>query len=468
MTRQARAVFDDRRSGRYLAAVRERLATAIAAARTADDNPAAEAAEAAWHAAGAAAAEDSAADAAAAYTEAAASLSAAAALAARAQLAAVSAEAAQAAQIFESLRGVAVVKSDYAAQLETKRKFNTTCGRPERHNLLVSIAEYAPYTVQKTGKLGAATRTVYKQAVDLFFAFHPNYYKPNARSYNVVQEDIDHYLKHGSFLHGEWFLERGRCPGGDLSTALPEGLSERAAEPPSFPEYAQRHDVHDGAPTQFAQGTNFHQAAEWRSKTAAWAVAARTRHAATTTAARAVVPAAAAPTADDANAAAGASGDGIIRVICKLVERHGKGLYDALGNIPNQVLAATLTDSSNTLEPGTRALVRYLALQKPCPGTPKEKNNSWEGVGRIFWGYLDPSKFSKYTVPDADGFDGSKGHQRFVGLCPERQTAEREGPLRASFLPCSCNSCLLLDFDGCKMQSQVCAAPHTVVPSDCS
>ena len=32
--------------------------------------------------------------------------------------------------------------------------------------------------------------------------------------------------------------------------------------------------------------------------------------------------------------------------------------------------------------------------------------------------YLDSTKFS--TVPDADGFDGSKGHQRFIGLCPER------------------------------------------------
>ena len=151
---------------------------------------------------------------------------------------------------------------------------------------------------------------MHKQHVDLFLAFHPNYYKPNARSYNVVQEDIDHYLKHGSFLHGEWFIERGRCEGGDHSSPLPEGL-------------------HDAEPS-IAQDVAL---------------------------------------------------EGIIRTIVKLVERHGKGLYDALGNIPNQVLTATLTDSSNALEPGTRALVRYLAWHKPRTGTPKAKKmTTWKGL----------------------------------------------------------------------------------------
>ena len=115
--------------------MRERRAAAVANARTATLRAeTAETAEAEWHAAGAAAAEDSTAEA-AAYE--AAMASEAAAAAARQQLATVTAEAALAAQVFESLCGVALVKSDYAAQLETKRKFNTTCGRPERHNLLV-------------------------------------------------------------------------------------------------------------------------------------------------------------------------------------------------------------------------------------------------------------------------------------------------------------------------------------------
>ena len=433
MTRQARAVFEDRRSGRHLAAVRERRAAAVAAAREAAAPPGAEAAEAAGHAAGAAATAESAAEA-SAYESAAANPQAAAAIAARQRLAAVSAEAALAARVWASLRGVAVVKSDYAAQLETKRKRNTTCGRPERHNLLVTIAEYRPYTVEKPGKRGRPAETVHKQNVDLFFAFHPSCYKPNARSYNVGCEDVDHYLKHGTFRHGEWFQDGGRCAGGDHSSPLPEALSERAEEPPSFPEYAQRWDVHDGAPTQFAQGTNFHQAAEWRSKTAEWAIAARARRAAARAARADEDQADPAPAVAPADAEA-PGGNGIVRIITKLVERHGKGLYDALGNMPNQVLTATLTDLSNELDPGTRALVRYLAQHKPRPGTPKEKNDSWEGVGRIFWGYLDPSTFSKYTVPDADGFDGSKGHQRFIGLCPERSKVPMHMTCNPNLLP---------------------------------
>ena len=58
---------------------------------------------------------------------------------------------------------------------------------------------------------------------------------------------------------------------------------------------------------------------------------------------------------------------------------------------------------------------------------PKEQNPAWEGVSRIFWGYLAPKKFTKGVVPDSDGFNGSKGHQRFVGMCPEHGKAEREG-----------------------------------------
>jgi len=98
--------------------------------------------------------------------------------------------------------------------------------------------------------------------------------------------------------------------------------------------------------------------------------------------------------------------------------------------------------------------------RKPTPSTPKHQNAAWEGVSRIFWGYLDPKKFTKGTVPDADGFNGSKGHQHFIGLCPERGKAEREGPLRASFLPCSCDACLVIDFASCSMLSQVGTMGH--------
>lgn len=85
------------------------------------------------------------------------------------------------------------------------------------------------------------------------------------------QEDIDHFLLHGTFLHGEWFLEGQRCPGGDHREELPTGITERPLAPADFPEARQRLDEYDGCPNQFAYSDQFHQIAVWRAKTARWA-----------------------------------------------------------------------------------------------------------------------------------------------------------------------------------------------------
>ena len=314
MTNAAR-VFDDRRSGRHLDAARataappEQIASALAlvaewAAKATAAATAAAAQVAAEHAADAAAtvadvvveAGGSAPDAAEAATAAAADAAAAAsartaqraaaqfipatlALLARSALitAAPSTEAKlEAAAIYERLRTIAVVTSDYAAQIETQRKYTGTCASRERHNFLVSVVCYKPYmqTGGQRGSKAVQREPEYKQHVDVFFAFHKAGFKPSARSFNVVQEDIDHWLKYGSMLHGEWFVDGERCPGGDHRLPLPEGLSERPVRPPDFPEMTGRRDKFDGCPNQFAYGTNYHQIAEWLTKTARWPVAA--------------------------------------------------------------------------------------------------------------------------------------------------------------------------------------------------
>eukprot|EP00966_Prymnesium_polylepis_P222310 5143274-Prymnesium_polylepis.1 len=67
--------------------------------------------------------------------------------------------------------------------------------------------------------------------------------------------------------HGEWFLERQRLPGGDHSRDLPEGFSERAEQPPDFPEYARKLSIKDGCAMQFDGKDNYHQVSEWKGKT---------------------------------------------------------------------------------------------------------------------------------------------------------------------------------------------------------
>lgn len=235
----------------------------------------------------------------------------------------------QAQEMFDMLQKTATIQSDYAAQLEVVRSHTATCARTEKHNFLVTIVGYKSYkeaanpTIRRLRKpsqpsqrvsstevlvhrqqrncarmQGSAKRRdapsparlpvmqpqaqtiahdpdsgdVYKQHVDYIFAFHEPSYKPNARSYNVVQEDVDHFLKYGTVLHGEWFINKARVPlrEGSHQMQLPDGLTERDKLPPEFPEMQRRHSLHDGCASQFACGTEFHQTAEWLTKTAEW------------------------------------------------------------------------------------------------------------------------------------------------------------------------------------------------------
>ena len=83
---------------------------------------------------------------------------------------------------------IAVITSDYAAQLETQRKYTGTCASRERHNFLVSVVCYKPYQELSPKRPGSkAQHLEYKQHVDVWFAFHKAGFKPSARSYNVVQ-----------------------------------------------------------------------------------------------------------------------------------------------------------------------------------------------------------------------------------------------------------------------------------------
>lgn len=244
----------------------------------------------------------------------------------------------EATEVHAAASGIATVQSDYAAQIQTKRSHTATCARPERHNCLVTVVGYKAYRqeplrgaqkrkVRTHGTSQSAMLDEYRQHVDVFFAFHDAAYKPSARSFNIAREDIDHFLKHGTFLHGEWFVEGQRCPGGDHSKPLPEGLSEREPMPPDFPEYSVAVEPTDGAPTQFANATNHHQTAVWRTKT------------------------------------------GIIRRHAKHVEHHGKSACDGYANVPTHAIHDAVRTGA-IIDVSTRSVVHYLAQHKQRPAIP--------------------------------------------------------------------------------------------------
>ena len=233
--------------------------------------------------------------------------------------------AAKAQQIYDALSKTATVQSDYASQLETSREYQATCATKERHNYLVTLIGYgsrqqtrarprkvrprrrvlqkSPYERPAAGievatpgsvapiygnleelpggrssrypSAGDTRDTVeFTQNVDGLFAFHKSGFKPNARSYNVVMEDVCHFLKYGTVRHGEWFIGGQRVPlaRGSHRQPLPPGMTERPISPPDFAELARMEARTDGCPNQFDYGTNYHQTAEWRSKTAEWAL----------------------------------------------------------------------------------------------------------------------------------------------------------------------------------------------------
>ena len=289
----------------------------------------------------------------------------------------------------------------------------------------------------------------------------------------MVQEDIDHWLKYGTVLHGEWIMGCERLPGGDHRLPLPgrSSLREARARPPDFPGMQARRDKFDGCPNQFSYGTNYHQIAEWLSKTSEWHVPAAAAAAAEAIESQAAADAAeaaadaaqaaafaAAASADAAivedaqTAAAGAvstslrlsgasasaaaaaaaiasSAGGIQRSGNKLIEYEGKGSCDGYGNVPKHALKHAI-ESGALINPGTRELVLYMAEHKQEPSIPKARKNGWEAVDRYFWGYIDTVRFTKAAVPDADSWKGSKSFHQYVGLCADRQRAESQGPLQ--------------------------------------
>jgi hypothetical protein len=257
---------------------------------------------------------------------------------------------------------------------------------------------------------------------------------------------------------------------------LPAGLREAPRRPPDFPEMKARRCKFDGCPNQFSYGTNYHQIAEWLSKTLEWHApaaaaaaaeasesqaaadaaeaeadaaqaaafaAAASADAAVVEEAQAVaagavsaslrLSAASASMATAAAAIAGSTG-GIARSGNKLVEYEGKGSCDGYGNVPKHALRHAI-ESGALIEPGTRELVLYMALHKQEPSIPKARKNGWEAVDRYFWGYIDTARFTKAVVPAADSWKGAKSFQEYVGLCTDRQRADSEGPLQVLWLP---------------------------------
>jgi len=307
-------------------------------------------------------------------------------------------------------------RADYAAQIETLRTKHATCTVKERHNRCVLVAGFGTYeeTVEVPKKKGraASTKIVRKQRVFVFYGFHAAGYRPDARSYNVLREDVTTFLKTGKFAHGEWFWNGERQPGGDHSQPLPDGIGEAAWATAIFPTIEHETDVVDGCAAQFAGKNNYYQIAVWRTKM------------------------------------------GSYRDQCTLTPMMGKSICDALSNPIAGAIKGAIKNSTVAPNPGTHQLVHFFALNKQTPLVEKAKKSGWWAVERVYYGFYNSKLFTASRVPTAKGFKGSKPMHSLVGLCTEDEKARRDGPLRARHVFCGCARCAAFDYENCLMKDE--------------
>lgn len=308
----------------------------------------------------------------------------------------------------------ATIRSDYAAQIKTIRAHNATCASPESHNLCVTVVGGEPYeqlvAVRKRNGRPAHEKTVRKQKVSVFFGFHPAGVKPSARTFNVLREDVSRLLMTGKTHHGEWFHMGKRLPGRSTHPPLPTDLVDEATPKPIFPTVEREVDITDGCAAQFDGKDNYHQVAEWPTK-----VGTKRNHSI-------------------------------------LITMHGKNICDSLSNVVQSAIRWAVA-SEEILDPGTRALVLWLAKHKQVPTVAKVKKDGWWAVDNIYYGYFDPKLFTQLAVPTAKGFDGSSSKHRFVGVCMDPEKSRRDGPLQVSTAFCGCAKCCVFDFRDCLMKS---------------
>ena len=134
-----------------------------------------------------------------------------------------------------------------------------------------------------------------------------------------------------------------------------------------------------------------------------------------------------------------------------LITMHGKNICDSLSNV---ILAALRSAVANgeIADPGTRALVLWLAEHRQAPSIAKLKKEGWWAIDDIYYGYYDPRRFTKVAVPEAKGFSGSAEKHRFVSSpITDAERAAREGPVDVSYAFCGCLSCSRFNFQSCMM-----------------
>lgn len=329
--------------------------------------------------------------------------------------------------------------ADYTAQIEIPREYAATCAYRAKHNCCVSVVGYKPKKedrfLRAHGKrLVDEKKTLMMQQVDVFYGCFGANRKSTAEHYNMQREDMEHILKYGTSLHGEWFVGGQRvpqkggkkhaaelptgnmpCKVGDEEGGKPWGLvdapftsDEASAAAAVFAEMENNIEPTDGCGGQFQGEANVGR----------------------------VAGALHGPTKLRRHSVIG-------------VANHGKGIGDALGHVLTTSVDEGVAHQRLLLQ-GTRNLVLYLAQHHHAPkGDPATKMGFW-APRRYFYGFYRDELWAKtpqHFKPSAP----KNMHSRSTTANADPRTTNVS--LRTAF--CSCPECVVprCNYGACKMKS---------------
>ena len=296
-------------------------------------------------------------------------------------------------------------QTDFAARMPQPKIVTATCAFPETSSNDVWVVGHSPF-LQMTSDLPAGRRRKrlekqkitqqVRQQVTVVFAFSK--VSGDAGYHATVMADLVHILNFGTVPVDsglEWFYNRERLLGGNHSKALGFDLRDAdVAHPIAVPAIESLRVKRDGCAKQYQGKGNFRNTQTFRARTGV-------------------------DMSDNRNPA-----------------QHGKCGADGASNVPvNELLKGV--KRGDTLEPGTRPLVQYLASKRPRPADNNNQKHWWSHTKYLYC--FVPEDGIKYDLVSAKkGYSGSSRDHQYFSVGSEMGDSE----IICREKVCSCTPCL--------------------------
>jgi hypothetical protein len=339
---------------------------------------------------------------------------------------------------------VCVSISDYASQIEVPNFFNSTCSFERKINLcvLVLATKKTKKGVHIKGKKASDDKVevIDSQDTDVFYGLFDPDNKASAFHYNMMREDVEHWKKYGTFLHGEGFVNRERIPlkggtahhdvlpdprhvdkNGDMDVErtyslkdIPFISDEASALLAECRELMHHQERDDGSATQYQGKKNVGRVAR-----ALFGLTQLYRH----------------------------SNIG--------VTMHGKAIADALGYLLKRYLNNTIR-TALPLQSGARGAVLYLAQHQPVMSNNVNIKEGSFQPKRLIYIYYGKHLWSKQD-PDYQNSMPRQYHYRTTKGEPNAAQEEEQGKVFCRKFQCPCPNCSVLvrDYQNCQLKRLV-------------